>query len=334
MATVSSSEPLLASAVRHAVRAPSGHNAQPWRFRLHDDLLELWADRTRSLPVADPDDRELVISCGAALYTLRLAVLCHGRVPLVTRFPDPARPDLLAIVRLGGSHLPSAQEGELFDAVPMRRTVRSEFRRDPPPHPLVAALVQAAGVEGASFEVVGDDARAALAGLVARGDRTHGSDPRFRDELAQWVRAHEGAPDGMPAAALGMPGWLGPLNVLLARFAPWGRARAARDYRLALDAPLLAALCTSGDEPEDWLTAGEALQHVLLRATAGGLATAFLNQPVEIRPLREELGQLLQATGVAQLVLRFGYGTPTAQVGRRPLSDVLVRAGSDGNDNG
>lgn len=329
MATLSTSEPLLAAVVRHAVRAPSGHNSQPWRFRLRDDLLELWADRTRALPVADPEDRELVISCGAALYTLRLAVLCHGRVPLVTRFPDPARPDLLAMVRLGGAHKPTPQEEELFEAIPLRRTVRSEFRRDPPPHPLVAALVQAAGVEGASFEVVGEGARAQLATLVARGDRQLGADARFRDELAHWVRPHEGTPDGMPAAALGMPAWLGPINVLLARFAPWGRTRALRDQRLALDAPLLAALCTSGDEPEDWLTAGEALQHVLLRATAGGLATAFLNQPVEIRPLREELGQLLQATGVAQLVLRFGYGTPGAQVGRRPLSDVLVRAGAD-----
>ena len=330
MATLSPAEPLLASVVRHAVRAPSGHNSQPWRFRLRDDVLELWADRTRALPVADPNDRELVISCGAALYTLRLAVLCHGRVPLVTRFPDPARPDLLALVRLGGPHQPTMSEQELFDAIPLRRTVRGEFRRDPPPHPLVAALVQAAGVEGASFEVVADDARAKLATLVARGDRQLGADPRFRDELAHWVRAHEGSPDGMPAAALGMPAWLGPINVLLARFVPWGKARALHDYRLALDAPLLAALCTSGDEPEDWLTAGEALQHVLLRATAGGLATAFLNQPVEVRPLREELGQLLQATGVAQLVLRFGYGTPTAHVGRRPLSDVLVRAGADG----
>lgn len=325
MAIRSSRDSLLAFAVRHAVRAPSGHNSQPWRFRLRDDLLELWADRSRSLPVADPDGRELIISCGAALYTLRLALLCHGRVPVVTRFPDPGRPDLLAIVRLGGAHQPTAHEAELFGAVPNRRTARGEFRRDPPPHALVAALVQAAGVEGASFEVVGDDARGPLAALVARGDRVMGGNSRFREELALWVRPQDDAPDGMPAAALGMPGWLGPLSALLARFAPWGRARARRDRRLALDAPLLAALCTAGDEPADWLTAGEALQHVLLRATAGGLATAFLNQPVEIRPLREELGELLQATGVAQLVLRFGYGTASGQVGRRPLSAVLLR---------
>lgn len=57
----------LGALVRYAVRAPSSHNSQPWLFRVVGDTLELRADRGRRLPVVDPEDRELTISCGAAL---------------------------------------------------------------------------------------------------------------------------------------------------------------------------------------------------------------------------------------------------------------------------
>jgi Nitroreductase family len=49
----------LRAAVDYAVLAPSGHNTQPWRFKVVAEALELWADRTRALAVVDPHDREL-----------------------------------------------------------------------------------------------------------------------------------------------------------------------------------------------------------------------------------------------------------------------------------
>ena len=55
------------AAVAEAIRAPSSHNTQPWLFRIAGDHLGVMADRSRALPVADPQDRELVISCGAAI---------------------------------------------------------------------------------------------------------------------------------------------------------------------------------------------------------------------------------------------------------------------------
>src|SRR5687768_12101284 len=69
----------LLDAVRQAVHAPSSHNTQPWVFHLRgDDVLELYADRSRALPVIDPEDRELTISCGAALFHLRAALRSAG----------------------------------------------------------------------------------------------------------------------------------------------------------------------------------------------------------------------------------------------------------------
>lgn len=58
----------------YAILAPSGHNTQPWRFRIEDDWVDLIADRERRLPVVDPHDRELMNSCGATLTLLRTAM--------------------------------------------------------------------------------------------------------------------------------------------------------------------------------------------------------------------------------------------------------------------
>ena len=87
-------------ALLRRVLAPSSHNTQPWWFRVGEDTVELFADRTRSLPVNDPFDRELTISCGAALTNLVVAARAGSLEPQVDVLPDPGEPDLLARVVL------------------------------------------------------------------------------------------------------------------------------------------------------------------------------------------------------------------------------------------
>ena len=111
----------------YAVLAPSAHNTQPWRFRVTDAGIEVHADRSRALSVSDPDGRELVISCGAALFFLRVAVRRFGHMDRVHLLPDPARPDLLALVSRGDAVRPSHEVLLLFRAIHERRTHRPAF---------------------------------------------------------------------------------------------------------------------------------------------------------------------------------------------------------------
>src|SRR5215218_1282576 len=83
-----------------AVRAPSLHNSQPWMFTLRAGALELRADLSRHLRGTDPDGRQMLISCGAALFGARLGVRALGYLPDVDLLPDPSEPDLVARVRL------------------------------------------------------------------------------------------------------------------------------------------------------------------------------------------------------------------------------------------
>lgn len=323
---------LLASAVRHAVRAPSGHNTQPWRFVLRGPsadadgpTLELYADRTRALPVVDPVDRALVASCGAALGFLRVALRAAGVEPHVARLPDAGRPDLLARIRAGAPRVPTGEDVARLGAIAGRHTTRRPFDPTAVPDALLAGLVATARAERVRAHVVATpDARAAVADLVAEGDRRQAADPAFRRELAAWIRANRSpARDGMPGAAHGMGDVASLAGAWVIRTLDWGDRQAARDRALVAATPALVVLATDDDAPAAWLRTGEALGLLLLDATAAGLAASFLNQPIEVAALRPALARTLGVPGFPQLLLRLGYGPPAPATPRRRIDEVL-----------
>lgn len=312
--------------VEFAVLAPSGHNTQPWRFRIRDGALELRADRTRSLPVADPDDRELTLSCGAALGYLRVAVRALARTAQVQRLPDPDDPDLLARITLAEPCEATLDEVTLFAAIRRRHTDRGRFAARLVPQRVLQTLADVPRMEGAWVRVLcAPDEKGPVADLVAEGDRRQGADPAFRHELAAWIHSnHSRARDGVRAGVYGVPDVASAAFPQIVRSVDWGSRQAAKDRRLACAAPALLVLGTHDDTPEAWLRCGEALSLMLLRACVHGVGASFLNQPVEVPELRARLADLLGVTGHPQLVLRIGYGREAPASPRRSLDDVLV----------
>jgi nitroreductase len=106
--------------------APSIHNTQPWRFRVTGDLIEVHGDPGRMLWVADPRGRALHLSCGAALFNLRLAIRMLAAKPLVWPLPDPQHePTLLASVQLQPSRPATSAEREMFEMIGQRHSSRA-----------------------------------------------------------------------------------------------------------------------------------------------------------------------------------------------------------------
>jgi iron-sulfur cluster repair protein YtfE (RIC family) len=315
----------LAYLVRYAVQAPSSHNSQPWLFHLAGDTLYLHADRSRALAVVDPDDRALVISCGAALLHLRVAARHFGHELRVELLPDPGDEDLLARAELVATEPATYEEKLLFWAISHRRTNRHAFEPRPLPAELTPLLEAAAAEEGAWLApLAGEAERTALCELVAEGDRRQLKDSRFRRELASWLHpTRTKAHDGMPAYEFGIPALLSTLGPFAIRTFDVGKGVAARDRKLAEGSPALFVLGTAGDEPVDHLHAGRALARVLLRAAQDEVSASFLNQPVEVSELRPRVAEIAGREGHAQLVLRMGYGPPVQATPRRPVRDVL-----------
>jgi hypothetical protein len=320
-------EERLRFAVRFAVLAPSSHNSQPWLFRIEGDHVDVLVDRSRALPVVDPDDRELVMSCGAALHHLRTALAACGEQAVVELVPFPGVLDVLARVAARGRTEPDPLAAERLEAAMRRRTIRMPFTPAKVGTSAIDRVWEAARAEGAELHVMEDDVKRAALRLVTDGDHEQMGDPSFRRELAAWMHGNRSrARDGMPGYAFGLGDVLAAVSPSVVRTFDMGKSRAAQDLALAEHSPILALLATRGDRVLDWLHAGQALSALLLDATVIGLSASFLNQPVEVPRLREDLAALFAPGTVPQQLLRLGVyeGELPRATPRRPLEEVLV----------
>ena len=313
----------VADLLQAAGRAPSLHNSQPWRFRLSANLVELHADPARRLPVIDPDDRELRIACGAALLNLRLSLHGLGIRPLVTVLPDGGRPDLIAHVRHGGATPPTPEQMSLLRAIRRRHTDRHPFTDVAVTAPERHALTKAALEEGARLHVVDEPGkRAELRRIAATAHRLQMADEDLRAEAQRWTAVAPGRRDCVPASAGGpLPE---PQDRWVLRDFTLGTGRARTPGKDFEDEPLIAVLTADLSGPAAEVHAGQALQAVLLTATAEGLAVSFLSHVVEVPQTREELRRLVGGTRPPQAVLRIGRGWPVPATPRRDVADLLA----------
>jgi nitroreductase len=313
----------------YALMAPSRHNTQPWVFEIDGEEVGVYADATRALPATDPDGRELIISCGAAVQDLRLAATHFGYASSLEIVHGHRRDGLVARVRLEERAASTPEAEELFRAIPRRRTNRLPLDGRDPPEGLVATLVREARREGACLRPVEEHERRAVAELVAEGDRIQWSSARYRAELAAWTRPNSTRRrDGMPGWARGMSDAAAFVQPWLLRVSNPGEEEAARDLSRAVGSKALLVLSTPRDGASEWTVAGEALQRVLLRATAAGLYASWFSQVIDVAPLRERLRHALGEQGVPQAMLRLGYGLDVRPTPRRPVSEVLRRIAS------
>ncbi len=316
--------------VRFAVRAPSIHNTQPWRWTLADGELSLYADRERQLAVADPDGRSVLISCGGALSLALLRLAAAGFATAVDRVPDPAQPDLLARVRVTGRVEPDQATRERAVAAERRHTERRPFPPEPVPVELLDRLVAVSRDKGVyAYVVERADQRLDLAVAMSWADRIETQDPAYRAELARWVgswpeAAGEGVPAGaMPHATAGRPRHT---DVPVRDFEAGtrGEQEVAGDVD---EQPAYLVVLTRGDDPEQRLRAGEAYLRVSVEAERLGLASSAMTQAVDLPAVRERFRTLMDWVDHPQMVLRLGHPpadrTAAASTPRRPLSAVL-----------
>jgi len=307
-----------------AARAPSVHNSQPWQFRASAQAVELWSDPRRKLRT-DPIGREMLISCGAALFGLRLAVRSLGYQPVVDLLPDQAQLRLLARVVIGGAMPVNALERQMLAAVPHRHTHRGPFAAGSLPAGLLAGLQDDALVEGAVLALVEDGLPyERLARVVAAAARRGDRDPVAQAEARRWTRdSSSTARDGVPATALAGPPGRIPHGQLRQRDFDLGRGLARLPGETDVPPAATAVLLTRGDRRADWLRAGQALQRLLLHAAGKWVFASLHTQPLEDPVTRALIRDTLSLPGNPQMVLQLGRATSAASTARRPPSDLF-----------
>lgn len=319
-------ETILRRAVEIAKNAPSGHNMQPWRFRLGEEHIDIFADRKRALPVLDPEGRELTISCGVALFYLQLALRHEGVTERTLLLPDATDPDWLARVQIKDSRSSTAEEFRLYEAIPRRRTNRLAFYDRPLSEALPAELAAIAHEEGICLQTVTPTSRQELIHLITQGAQQLAASVPFREEFVQWSeKASE-----MFDPETGVTNFPGDVSRHLAYSGTLVSSQnpatllAAQESRLAQEAPLIVALSSEGDTPLAWLSTGQALAHILLHAATAGVMAAFLNTPIQVKDLRRKTAQVLEMETYPQLILALGHAPYGQRTPRRSVEDILL----------
>lgn len=276
-----------------AALAPSIYGTQPWMLKLVDDAIEMYANEARALTAIDPDYRKLVISCGAALFHLRIAMRYFGYGDRVEILPERNNPNLLVRIRLGSRRIVQLEENFLFRAISKRCIDRLPFDECRLSSALISELESATCSEGnwqqIMTEVIPEISREEVLNLIAQ-ERTKSN------EIAPFANCS--------------------FNL--------GNFQTNKDRRLATQAPVLLLIGSREERPQDWIATGEALAHLLLRAKIDNIRASFLHRSVgnpglrdsplrgfpplwELSRVRSHLQRLFPDNGYPQILLSLGY---------------------------
>jgi hypothetical protein len=285
--------------LEYACHAPSVHNTQPWLWRMvGTTALELYADRTRQLLVADPHGRNLVLSCGAALHHAVESARSLGMHATVELVPDATDSDLLARIELTPGRAPDDAATRL-EMLEQRCTDRRRFTAWPIPDVRLTQLAEIASGWGAQAVPITEvKARFRAELLLERAMTLQAADERFTRERASWV---DRSPDGVPVSSA----------------------------RLVESSDGMMAICTAYDDQASWLLAGQTLSALWLAATRAGLSIVPLSQVIEVQETRDALhDDVFAGRARPQLLLRVGWQeisrTTLPPTPRRPVADVMM----------
>ena len=310
-------------AVQLACRAPSIHNSQPWRWVAEGAELRLFVDRRRWVYYADLSGREAIISCGAVLDHLRVAMAAAGWRANIERFPNPINLNHLASVEFSALEFVTDAQRERAEAILQRRTDRLPLGR-PTNWPSFEPVLRSSVDESvAMLDVLADEVRPQLAKASHLTEELRRYDASYHAELEWWTSPFA-LSEGIPPDALASKSERHRVDV--ARDFP-ARSRADRRVDVGVDWSKIVVLSTAEDDRAEVLGCGEALSTVLLECTMAGMATCTLTHLIEVDESRDIVRRLIGERGEPQVLVRVGIAPPMedlpAATPRRPLDDVL-----------
>ncbi len=312
--------------IAHAVRAPSGHNTQPWLFTVGSDHITISPDPGRRLPVVDPDDRELFISLGCAAENLRIAA-SHQGYTCSPRVSD-AGEIVISLTRQDG-----VTPDPLFEQIPHRQTNRATYDGRSISQTLLASIIAATQTSRVHIRTWthGTPEHARLTERVLAGNTAQMKDTPFKQELLSWIRYNRShskrTRDGLSYAVMGAPSLPEWISRPIIRFSLHGEILNTAERKRIASSSHLMLLSTGGDTRPDWIETGSVLQRTLLLLTQHGIAHAYLNQPCEVPFLRERIGVGFSAHNrYPQILMRLGYAKPRPYSERRAVDEVIREA--------
>ena len=310
--------------VSKAVKAPSGHNTQPWKFRQNESAVEIHPNFDRRLPVVDPDDRELFVSLGCAVENLCLAAQTKGYKSAVSVGDT-------GVVTVSLMEKADIKTNPLFNQIDARQTNRSVYSGEEIALDALKRLQAIRSEDGVSVHYYARQTKQFndIEQYVLRGNTHQMQNEAFKAELKSWMRFNkkhqDQTLDGLSYAVFGAPNvprWMAEPIMAMAINA---KAQNKADRKKIESASHLVLFTTANNTPNEWVGLGRTLQRFLLTATELEIVHSYLNQPNEEAEIATEMVRILGLTReYPTILLRIGYGKQQAYSKRRPVEDVII----------
>jgi len=327
-------DPPLLELLDLASRSPSSHNAQPWAFvPSGEGRLILRSDRSRWLRMVDPANRELLLSFGALIETLRQAAPALGYGVDIEMLAERAEASDIARLHLTASAEATSTAPALIRS---RATTRTPFL----PAALAARDVdRLLGLDQGALHYVPreDPAGRLLVDATTEAFSQQTWDETKQSELAEWLRFSRREVrtrgDGLTPEALGLSSLA--RTVWYAAFTrkqalkPSFRRSSIKVTRRQLDGCAGFLVVTSADRSVGaLLDAGAIYMRALLRATERGVAHHTMSYALEEDPWRDQIGPAIQIERPIQFIVRVGAAKRLSRPAvRRPASEQVQNRG-------
>ena len=266
--------------VSKAVKAPSGHNTQPWRFRQNELAVEIHPDFDRRLPVVDPHDRELFVSLGCAAENLCLAAQTRGCKSAVSVGDK-------GVITVSLAEEAGVKPSPLFNQIDVRQTNRSIYTGEEIALDALKRLQAIRSEDGVSVHYYARQTKQFndIEQYVFQGNTHQMQNEAFKAELKSWMRFNkkhqDQTLDGLSYAVFGAPNvprWMAEPIMSMAINA---KTQNKADREKIDSASHLVLFTTRENSRCEWVSLGRTLQRFLLTTTELGVAHAYLNQPNE-----------------------------------------------------
>lgn len=310
--------------IEQAIKAPSGHNTQPWLFKINDSNIEIRPNFNKSLSIVDFDNRELFISLGCAVENLCIAASFKGYSTVVSNNQE-------GIITINLTKLDSVTTNSLFAQIAVRQTNRSVYNRKIVPIDtikILEALPLEPGVNLHLYET-GTPDYDTISNFVYRGNTLQMQNEAFKLELRQWMRfnkKHQNETnDGLSYAVFGAPNLPKFIVKPIMSKAVNEKSQNKGDKKKIESSSHFVLFTTNNNTVDEWINLGRSLERFLLKSTELGIAHSYLNQPNEIRELSEQMaGSLDISLEHPTILLRIGYGEKMPYSKRKGIEDVII----------
>lgn len=310
--------------IEQAIKAPSGHNTQPWLFKVNKTSIEIHPNFDKSLSVVDFDNRELFISLGCAVENLCIAASFRG-------YESTALIDEDGVITISLTKQDYVRPNPLFEQIAVRQTNRSVYNGNIIPDDTIKVLYAVPIKLGINvhFYKIGTADFDTISNFIFKGNATQMSSRAFKEELKQWMRYNQKhqneTNDGLSYAVFGVPNLPKFIVKPIMLKAVNEKYQNKSDKEKIRSSSHFILFTTQNNTIEEWINLGRNLENFLLKSTEMGIIYAYLNQPNEIRDLSIQMGKALNLYNeYPTILLRVGYGGKMPYSKRKDINKVII----------